>query len=101
MKTHHIKSWPQYFEATLSGAKPFDLRKNDRDYQLGDLVVLQEWSPETQTYTGRETTRQITYVLSGGDTGWAEGDEIIRRGLHTTYVILGYGRQPFDAPAGQ
>jgi hypothetical protein len=62
---HKVKSWPHLFEATLSGAKTHELRRADeRDYQVGDLLRLQEWDPETQQYTGREMTMRITYITS-------------------------------------
>jgi hypothetical protein len=62
--THELKSWPQYFEATLEGTKTFELRRNDRDYQAGDLVVLREYEPGMDRYTGRYQIHEITYVLS-------------------------------------
>ncbi len=36
-----------------NGEKPFEVRKNDRDFQEGDLVRLREWRPEAKEYTGR------------------------------------------------
>lgn len=35
MKKHELKILPQYFQAVWSGIKTFELRKDDRDYQLG------------------------------------------------------------------
>ena len=62
---HKVKSWPALFEATLSGAKTHELRRtNDRDYQVGDTLLLQEFDPQTQQYTGREVTVSITYITS-------------------------------------
>jgi hypothetical protein len=45
MKIHDLKSWPLPFMHVRSGAKRFEVRKNDRDYQQGDLVVLREFVP--------------------------------------------------------
>jgi hypothetical protein len=70
--THELKSWPQYFEATLDGTKNFELRKNDRDYQAGDLVVLREYEPGMDRYTGRYQVHEITYVLTTGP--WLQKD---------------------------
>ena len=37
---HDLKIWPEFFDAVASGAKPFDLRKNDRNYHVGDTLLL-------------------------------------------------------------
>lgn len=60
-----MKSWPRLFEATLRGAKTHEVRKSrERDYQIGDLLRLQEFDPEVQQYTGRELVVRITYLTS-------------------------------------
>jgi hypothetical protein len=62
---HKVKSWPQFFEAALSGAKVHELRRlSDRDYRVGDLLCLQEYDPITETYSGRELVVKITYITS-------------------------------------
>jgi hypothetical protein len=62
---HRVKSWPSFFEATLAGVKTHDVRRmGDRDYQVGDTLRLQEFDPESQSYTGRELIVQITYITS-------------------------------------
>ncbi|BDU37170.1 DUF3850 domain-containing protein [Vibrio nigripulchritudo] len=39
--THHeIKIESPFFHAVLSGDKTFEIRKNDRDYKVGDTLVL-------------------------------------------------------------
>jgi len=38
-----------------------DLRRaGDRDFRVGDLMLLREFGPEADAYTGREQTVQIT-----------------------------------------
>ncbi|MCK1466886.1 DUF3850 domain-containing protein [Bradyrhizobium sp. CW10] len=62
---HKVKSWPSFFEATLSGVKTHEVRRlTDRDYQVGDRLLLQEYDPSTETYSGRELAVRITYVTS-------------------------------------
>ncbi len=61
-KRHELKILPQYYVQILMRRKKFELRKNDRDYQVGDSVILREWSPD-HGYTGNEITVKIIYVL--------------------------------------
>jgi hypothetical protein len=69
MSVHQLKVWPQFYPALVDGSKTFEVRKNDRGYQVGDLLVLQEWDPATDAYTGRSTLRHVTYMLAGGAFG--------------------------------
>jgi len=59
---HKMKSWPWLFQALLDDRKFHDLRQKDRDFQIGDVCLLQEWDPATGKYTGRELTMEITYM---------------------------------------
>ena len=61
---HELKTLPIYFSATWAGAKPFEIRKNDRDFKLHDEVCLQEYIPEEDSYTGREIDGFIRYITS-------------------------------------
>lgn len=62
-KTHHLKTWTRYYYAIVNGTKTFELRKNDRNYQVGDTLVLQEYDENENEYTGRECSVVVTYVL--------------------------------------
>ncbi len=44
-KMHFLKSLPEYYHRVENGEKNFEIRKNDRDFQVGDAVVLQLWTP--------------------------------------------------------
>ena len=59
--THELKCWPEYFEQILTGYKTFEVRKNDRDYKVGDELFLREWDYLKMEYTGRELKMLITY----------------------------------------
>lgn len=50
MNVHHVKCWPEFFEPIFAGLKTFEIRLNDRDYQVDDLLVLQEWTPHFHAY---------------------------------------------------
>lgn len=43
---HHLKTWPAEFNAVRAGVKPFEHRKNDRNYKVGDLLILRKFDPE-------------------------------------------------------
>jgi hypothetical protein len=62
-RIHFLKIWPIYFEAVVDGRKSFEIRQNDRGFQVGDDILLQEWSPEYESYIGREVRVVITYLL--------------------------------------
>ncbi|BDE80465.1 ASCH/PUA domain-containing protein [Clostridioides difficile] len=72
---HELKILPQYFKEVVNGNKNFEVRKNDRGFKKGDLLVLQEFDGEK--YTGLETRKEITYVLENSDY------------LQNGYVVLG------------
>jgi hypothetical protein len=72
---HELKILPQYFKAVADGSKTFEIRKNDRDYKTGDILVLKEY--ENGAYTGREITKEISYILKDAQP----------YGLHEGYCI--------------
>src|SRR5450432_3244168 len=81
---HKVKSWPQFFEAALSGNKTHEVRRlTDRDYQVGDRLCLQEYDPITGTYLGRELMVRITYMTSA-EIPCALSEEC----LHSDFCIL-------------
>jgi Domain of unknown function (DUF3850) len=64
MKVHELKTLKPYFQDVYSGVKKFEVRFNDRNFQVNDLLGLEEFDDATQTYTGRYIIRRITYILS-------------------------------------
>lgn len=62
MATHELKILPEYFQAQKEGKKNFEIRKNDCGYQVGDLLILKEYDPETNNFTGRNMIVEITYM---------------------------------------
>jgi ASC-1-like (ASCH) protein len=74
---HHLKTWTPYFQDIKSGIKKFEVRKNDRDFQVGDTLILDDFNPITEKYTGAWIPKLITYKL--------EDERFVKGG----FVILG------------
>jgi hypothetical protein len=81
MTEHELKAWPNGFEATLRGVKPFQIRRADRDFKVGDILRLKEFLPESQTYTGRFIRARVLYVT----------EEREFPGLEAGFVLMGIG----------
>lgn len=65
---HHLKCWTEFYMASWRGDKPWEFRKNDRDYKKNDLIVLHEYDPTDKTYvrgTMDSLIRRILYVAKG------------------------------------
>lgn len=60
---HDLKIAPQYFDAVADGSKPFEVWFNDRNYKVGDVLMLREYVEQQGHYTGRWLERLVTYVL--------------------------------------
>lgn len=72
---HHKKCVPDLFEAVRAGQKPFEVRLADFEVQSGDRMVLEEWDPIIQSYTGRTCTIEIGYILKTKDVSfWKQKD---------------------------
>lgn len=104
--THELKTWPEFFQATLNAVKRFELRRDDRPegFQVGDYLLLREWDPDAKGecscnddpvkcphhgdavdwregappigYTGREVLVRVDYVMPMETVGKIMGLEI-------------------------
>lgn len=82
-QTHGLRTWPGCFAAVKAGNKPFDVRENDCNFQVGDELLLREFEPESELYTGKTITRWVSYVLQGGVFG-----------IQPDWCVLGFSEQP-------
>lgn len=64
MKVHTVKSWSHFFKAIEAGIKTHDLRDNDRQFEVGDQMILQEYDNIEGKYTGNECLVEITYITN-------------------------------------
>jgi len=72
---HKLKTLPEHFNDVLAGFKKAELRKNDRNFKVGDDLILLEF--ENKKFTGRNVKKVISHILYGG-----------KYGLDKDYVIL-------------
>jgi len=74
---HELKCRQPYYQQVLGGSKRFELRKNDRNFQPGDSVMLIEVVPcicGEWVITGRRESVIINDVLTETDVeGLAKG----------------------------
>lgn len=62
---HYVKILPKYYIAVEKGIKTFEIRFNDRNYKVGDILHLQEFYGDQ--YTSRELTKEICYMIDDPD----------------------------------
>jgi hypothetical protein len=75
--THSLKTWPEYYKAVESGAKNFEVRRNDRPFKVGDTLLLQEWDNIRGMYTGEEVRKEVTYILKGSKEFGVSSDFVV------------------------
>lgn len=64
-RIHELKLLYTFQSSILSGAKQFEVRKNDRDYQVGDLIKFHIVNRIKATEPIEDYLYRITYILSG------------------------------------
>ncbi|WP_304234821.1 DUF3850 domain-containing protein [Jiulongibacter sediminis] len=81
---HRLKTWPEYFNKVASGSKTFEIRVDDRNFQVNDELLLEEYIPKDykwkflhqnqEGYTGKILHRRVTSVfrddLPGIESGY-------------------------------
>lgn len=73
MKEHHLKTDQGVFQASLDGKKPYELRFDDRGFEVGDILCLEETQftgeemkdGKPLVYTGRVLRREVIHILRG------------------------------------
>ena len=90
-KTHSLKTWPEFWDEVFVGNKTFEVRKNDRDFKIGDVLELKRYCPIEKTnkpFFGESGLKYeiilapITYVLYGG-----------KFGIEPDFVVLGFDKR--------
>ena len=68
MASHNLKIHRQHFGPVQLGLKTAELRLNDRDFKVGDWLILNEWD---NGYTGQQVARKVVHIADVGEI--AEG----------------------------
>lgn len=76
---HTLKILTKYYDDVAEYRKAFELRRDDRGYKVGDILVLREYDPELDEFTGRVMVRNIGYILR----------DCLEYGLAEGYCIIG------------
>lgn len=73
---HELKVWPAYFHPLSEGTKSFEVRRDDRGFQRGDVLWLREWDVDrfpSPGYTGNGCYARVVWILTGGQFGIEPG----------------------------
>jgi len=63
MIIHELKTVNPFFTDIWNGIKSFEVRLNDRNFKVGDSILLKEYS--LNGYESREILCKIIYFFSG------------------------------------
>ena len=68
IRVHQLKTWSEFWDALitddLSKKKTFDVRKFDKDFKIGDYLLLQNYDQLNGVYLKDTVWKKITYILS-------------------------------------
>lgn len=84
MTEHKLKTWPNYWDAVARGDKTFEVRRDDRGFQRGDVLVLQKYeigygyhTEDGSRFKVKELRRRVTWILTGGQFGIEAGHVVM------------------------
>ncbi len=81
MTSHQLKVNKDFFEKILSGDKNFEIRLGDKQYKVGDVLILIEKDPLTNNLTGRTVKKTVTYSRNTKDISHWTKEETEKYGL--------------------
>lgn len=78
VKFHTLKTLAPFWDDVMAGVKPFEVRRNDRDFTLGDILILRRMrqdEPDLPDWDGdyMDIYKRVSYVLTGGQFGILPG----------------------------
>lgn len=89
---HFLKTIQPHFQAVASGGKRVEIRKNDRSYEIGDVLVLCEYDLQSNAFSGFEIEAKVTHVLRNYDEAVKPGYialsiEVVDRRLDASKIL--------------
>ena len=87
MTLHYLKLQAEYFDAVKNGIKTFEIRRNDRDFRLGDTLDLMCFNGEKLVFSRPNLIVYVTYILT---------HEQFPDGVPEGYVVMGIRRVKND-----
>ena len=78
MAAHNLKLKTEYVTEVMYGEKTFELRKNDRDFKVGDLIHFTDTEGK-ELICNEDNIFKITYILK----------DVPEYGLDKDYCIFG------------
>src|SRR5262245_36596847 len=75
MAEHMLKTWSNVFAAVKDGRKRFEWRRDDRGFEVGDVLLVREWDPHAKDFVDiggfdepfrpNELPVRVTYIARG------------------------------------
>ena len=83
MTCHRLRILPAWFDAVKVGIKTVEVRKDDRDYRVGDILHLMQYDPEKDRTTNKSVNVVVTHILRHDD---------LPQGIPEGFVVLSIKR---------
>ena len=62
-EVHDLKTWPTFYKDIETGIKRFEIRNDDRDFEVGDYLLLREYDQHIGQYTGKSMFARVDYLM--------------------------------------
>lgn len=79
---HALKSNMERFEPVWDELKQFEVRLNDRDYAIGDILLMCEYDSILDSFSRRFVMSEVVSIYDGKDQSFPSG-------LEDGYIVLG------------
>lgn len=98
-KLHDLKTWPVPFSHLRQGSKTHEIRENDRNFRVHDILLLREWDPMTEQYSGRCIWAEVTYITRG--FGYSPERKVLDENAVVMSIRVLAKREGYAPPKGE
>ena len=95
MTIHILKTENPHFLDIYQGRKRFELRFNDRNFKIGDFLILREYSKHFGGYSSSWHAVKVIHMMEGPTLGLAEGWVILSIARIRNYNETKFVRQHY------